>query len=202
MDILKNIIQSSLFGLLLLVSASSTAQDRTELEKQRAEIQAEIEQVKRRLDETSSNKKETLGQLALLQRKLRLRESAIRNLNQQITSMQRDINKSRNEIATLKKELDTLKSQYAQSIVYAYKNRSNYEYLNFIFSATSFNDALKRVEYLKAYRKMREQHANDILATQELLAKKIEQLEKKHCRERQRAGKTAGRKESIGGRNQ
>mgnify|MGYP000872784408 CR=1 FL=1 len=178
MDILKNIIQSSLFGLLLLVSASSTAQDRTELEKQRAEIQAEIEQVKRRLDETSSNKKETLGQLALLQRKLRLRESAIRNLNQQITSMQRDINKSRNEIATLKKELDTLKSQYAQSIVYAYKNRSNYEYLNFIFSATSFNDALKRVEYLKAYRKMREQHANDILATQELLAKKIEQLEK------------------------
>lgn len=178
MDILKSILKTSLICICLLATSAIFAQDRSELEKQRAEIQAEIEQVRKSLNETTSNRKESLGQLALLQRKLRLRESAIRNLNQQITTMQRDINKSRNEISTLKSELDTLKMQYEHSIVYAYKNRSNYEFLNFIFSATSFNDALKRVEYLKAYRKIREQHAKDILSTQELLTKKIAQLEK------------------------
>lgn len=165
--------------VLFIAAVNTQAQtaDRSALEKQRADIQAEIEQVKNSLNETTKNRKESLGQLALLQRKLRLRESAIRNLNQQIAAIQRDINSSRNEISTLKKELDTMKVQYERSVVYAYKNRSNYEFLNFIFSANSFNDALKRVEYLKAYRRFREQHARNILSTQELLTKKIASLE-------------------------
>ena len=90
-----------------------------------------------------------LGQLALLQRRLRLRESAMRNINQQIDLIQGEVNESWREIVKLKAELDTLKVQYAQSIVFAYKNRSSYDFLNFIFSATSFNDALRRFEYLE-----------------------------------------------------
>jgi septal ring factor EnvC (AmiA/AmiB activator) len=62
-------------------------------------------------------------------------------------------------------------------VVYAYKNRSNYDFLNFIFSAASFNDALKRVEYLKSYRSYREQQATNINNTQSLLQKKIGTLE-------------------------
>ena len=166
--------------LLFFVGLCSVgyAQNRSELEKQRAEIQREIEQVRRSLNETTKNRKASLGQLTLLQRKLRLRESAIKNINQQIYSIQSTINQSRNEITRLKRELDTLKVQYEKSVVYAYKNRSNYEFLNFIFSASSFNDALKRVEYLKTYRNFRAQHADDILNTQALLQQKIAGLEK------------------------
>ena len=67
--------------------------------------------------------------------------------------------------------------QYEKSVVYAYRNRSNYDFLNFIFSASSFNDALKRVEYLKSYRSYREQQTNVIKGTQDLLQKKIGSLE-------------------------
>lgn len=162
----------------LAVGSLSFAQSRSELEKQRADIQREIEQVRRSLNETTKNRKASLGQLTLLQRKLRLRESAIKNINQQIYTIQGDINQSRNEITRLKRELDTLKVQYEKSVVYAYKNRSNYEFLNFIFSASSFNDALKRVEYLKTYRNYRAQHAQDITNTQTLLQQKIAGLEK------------------------
>ena len=42
------------------------------------------------------------------------------------------------QINHLKLQLDTLKQNYAKSLVFAYKNRSNYDYLNFIFSATNF----------------------------------------------------------------
>ncbi len=77
----------------------------------------------------------------------------------------------------LKAELDTLKIQYAQSIVFAYKNRSSYDFLNFIFSANTFNDALRRIEYLKSYRAYREERAENIRNTQQLLQAKIDGLQ-------------------------
>jgi septal ring factor EnvC (AmiA/AmiB activator) len=79
--------------------------------------------------------------------------------------------------------LDTLKAQYAKSVVYAYKNRSNYDYLNFIFSANSFNDALKRITYLKEYRNYREKQVETIKETQALIAQRQkQQLAKKETK--------------------
>ena len=72
--------------------------------------------------------------------------------------------------------MDTLRVQYAQSIVFAYKNRSSYDFLNFIFSANTFNDAMRRIEYLKSYRAYREERAENIRNTQALLQSKIDGL--------------------------
>ena len=72
--------------------------------------------------------------------------------------------------------MDTLKSRYAKSISFAYKNRSGYEYLNFLFSANSFNDAVKRITYLKNYRQNREAQAKAIALSQLDLNDKISQL--------------------------
>ncbi len=156
--------------------AQAPTQSRSDLEKERASIQKEIEDVKRSLDITHKNRKQTLGQLALLQKRLRLRELAISNINQQLNFIQADMNNSWSEIIKLKKELDTLRKQYAESVIYAYENRTNYDFLNFIFAANNFNDAIKRVEYLKSYRTYREQRADNILKTQVLLQNKIDGL--------------------------
>src|SRR5450631_1966592 len=156
--------------------AQSPAQNRSDLEKERASIQKEIEDVKNSLDVTHKNKKQTLGQLALLQKRLRLRQAAIANINLQLNFIQADMNNSWQEIIKLKKELDTLRKQYAESVVYAYENRTNYDFLNFIFAAGNFNDAIKRVEYLKSYRAYREQRADNIQKTQVLLQNKIDGL--------------------------
>ena len=163
------------FGLVLvIIGLTLNAQtNRTELERERADIQRQIEDVRRTLDQTKKNRKETLGQLRLLQRKLALREKAIRNINQQINVIDAQVNQSWRDILRLRKELDTLKLQYEKSVVYAYKNRSNYDFLNFIFSATSFNDALKRVEYMKSYRAYREQQADNIRHTQDQLNQRL-----------------------------
>jgi septal ring factor EnvC (AmiA/AmiB activator) len=72
--------------------------------------------------------------------------------------------------------LDTLKVKFAKSIVFAYKNRSSYEYLNFLFSAGSFNDAVKRITYLKSYRQNRETQANAIAKSEQLLTDKVNTL--------------------------
>jgi septal ring factor EnvC (AmiA/AmiB activator) len=169
-------------GLILVLAIGRSVaqpppvQSRADLEKERAAIQKEIEDVRQSLDQTHKNKRETLGQLALLQRRLHLRESAIRNINAQIDVIQGDMNESWREILKLRNELDTLRIQYSQSIVFAYKNRSSYDFLNFIFSATTFNDAFRRVEYLKSYRAYREERAENIRNTQQLLQSKIDGL--------------------------
>jgi murein hydrolase activator len=165
-----------MFLTRVLAQTPAPAQTRSDLEKERAAIQKEIEDVKRSLDETHKNKRETLGQLALLQRRLRLRESAINNINAQINIIEGDLNESWREILKLRNELDTLRIQYAQSIVFAYKNRSSYDFLNFIFSASNFNDALHRIQYLKSYRSYREERAENIHRTQGLLQSKIDGL--------------------------
>jgi septal ring factor EnvC (AmiA/AmiB activator) len=176
---LKQLLAAILLFMFVLRSAAQPppVQTKADLEKERAEIQKEIDAVRLSLDETHKNKRETLGQLALLQRRLRLRESAIRNINAQIDVIQNDMNDSWREIVSLKTELDTLKIQYAQSIVFAYKNRSSYDFLNFIFSANTFNDAVRRIEYLKSYRAYREERAENIHNTQLLLQAKINGLQ-------------------------
>jgi septal ring factor EnvC (AmiA/AmiB activator) len=165
-----------IFYQLSACLAQAPNQSRADLEKERASIQKEIEDVKRSLDITHKNRKQTLGQLALLQKRLRLRQAAIANINQQLNFIQQDMNNSWSEIIKLKKELDTLRKQYAESVIYAYENRTNYDYLNFIFAASNFNDAIKRVEYLKSYRAYREQRAENIVKTQSLLQSKIDGL--------------------------
>ena len=61
-------------------------------------------------------------------------------------------------------------------MVYSYKNRSSSDFLNFIFSASSFNDAIKRINYLKSYRNFRELQGENILQTQDLLRNRITEL--------------------------
>ncbi|HTL07331.1 MAG TPA: peptidoglycan DD-metalloendopeptidase family protein [Chitinophagaceae bacterium] len=167
-----------LLALLLFSSFLSFAQQqgKAELERERAAIQKEIDDVKRSLDETKRNKKASLAQLNAVQKKLQLRQREINVINQQMQLIEGDINQGWRDITKLKKELDTLKLQYGKSVVYSYKNRSNYDFLNFIFSASSFNDALKRVSYLKSYRAYREEQANNIVRTQDQIQGKITNL--------------------------
>lgn len=166
--------------LLLLTSLGwgAVAQNTSsaDLKKQQAQIQKEIDALKSQLAETNKSKRKSLAELNLVQKKLRLRESQIKNINQQINLIQGDINQSWRDIVKLRAELDTLKNQYEKSVVYAYKNRSNYDFVNFIFSAGSFNDALKRMAYLKSYRNYREQQATNIRNTQTQLEQKIDNL--------------------------
>lgn len=166
------------FSLVFLCAFGVRAQQQSsdDLKKKQSEIQQEIDDLRRTLNDTKKNKKASLGQLALINKKLRLREQAIGNINDQIENIQSSISQNYSEISRLNKELDTLKEHYKKSVVYAYKNRSNYEFLNFIFASNSFNEALKRIEYLKSYRQYREQQAQTIKNTQQLLNQKNEGL--------------------------
>lgn len=162
--------------LFCSVQVHAQNNERETLEKRKQETQREIDALNRQFEDLKKNKKQSLGQLALIQNKIKLRNRLISNINDQVRMIDGNINDSYREIRRLQKDLDTLRMQYSKNVVYAYKNRSNYDFLNFIFSASSFNDALRRVNYLKAYRNYRTQQMDVIAKTETLYKQKIEEL--------------------------
>lgn len=149
--------------------------DKTSMINERNQIQQELKEIQSALNTVNGQQKENLTQLAALNRKIELQEKYINNIGKEIHLIDDDIYYSAIEISRLKNQLDTLKAHYARTVVYAYKNRSNYDYLNFIFSANTFNDALKRVAYLKSYRDYRQKQMGDITKTKDLIAKRYQQ---------------------------
>jgi len=172
----KKIIGSLFFLSVLFTAASAQpVTDKAQLEKERKDLQRELQEIQAIYDKVKGQTKQSLGQLNVLKRKIDVQEKYISNINREIRSIDDDIYLSNLEIYRLQKQVDTLKAQYAKTVVYAYKNRSNYDYLNFLFSANSFNDAIRRVSYLKRYREYREKQVNTILETQQLIAQRKQQ---------------------------
>ena len=179
---LKNSYSCKLIFALLLAlffsifSMELHAQTREELEKKRKEILEEISELQQTQSTITKDKKASLSQLKLIENKLRKRYAFIDNLNDDMRLIDNTIFSNNREIYRLQKQLDTLRLQYAKTIEYAYKNRSNYDMMNFIFTASNFNDAIRRISYLKSYRRYRDEQAENIIKTSKALKSKIEAL--------------------------
>ncbi len=174
---MRNILLFIFIGLLVVAGSAVQAQSKEDLEKQRREIQAEIEELRRSQASVKKDRSQSLTQLRRIQNLIRKRDAIIATINKQVSLIDNDIANNNNEIERLSRQLDTFKVQYAKTIEYAYKNRSSYDMLHFIFSATNFNDAVKRIAYLKSYREYRGKQLDNIRTTQELLADKNKDLE-------------------------
>lgn len=159
-----------------LLQMALFAQDKNELERKRKQTLQEIDMLTRQYSDIKKNQKQSIGQLTLIQNKIRLRNEVINTINKQVRAINGDINTSYVEMRRLKKDLDTLKMTYAHNVVYAYKNRSSYDFLNFLFSATNFNDAIRRIAYMKAYRSYRAEQLEVINKTELMYRDKIAQL--------------------------
>jgi septal ring factor EnvC (AmiA/AmiB activator) len=170
-------LRKLLFVFFCLITISVYAQDtKEEIKAKQQQLQKEIDDLNNTLSQIKSSRKQSLGQLALVQRKIAARTQLINTINKDMRRLDDNIYLDQLQINHLKLQLDTLKQNYAKSLVFAYKNRSNYDYLNFIFSATTFNDAIKRVAYLRSYRQYRETQVSTIQKTQDLIANKIDVL--------------------------
>jgi Membrane-bound metallopeptidase len=166
-------------ALILFSQQAGLAQNgsnKDELQKQRLQLKKEIEETERVLNETRSTTKVNIGQLNTINKRIDLQDNVIENITGQLRYIENDISRSQKEVNKLARVLDTLKQEYAKSMVYSYMNRNNYDFLNFIFSASSFNDAIKRVAYLKSYRTYREMQGENISRTQNLLQQRINEL--------------------------
>lgn len=162
--------------ILLSIAAIAQQPTREELEQRRVQLLQTIKETENQLANTQKNTKATMGQLRALQTKLAGRQKLIDNINQEINQIGNSIEHSTKEIDRLKGNLDILKARYAQSVRYAYKSRSSYDMLAFLFSSDDYNEAVRRLKYLKRYRDYRKDQADQIRLTQSKLKGEISSL--------------------------
>lgn len=147
------------------------AQSSIDLKKQRQRLSNEIELLNKSLQKTSSNKNLTVKQVNALLAQIKLREEKISTISSEMTLIDREINKNTREIKKLESELTELKKNYANMIQFAYRNKSGYNKLMFLFAAHDFNQAFKRVKYLQQFSESRKVQAKEIEQTQSELKK-------------------------------
>ncbi|QES87182.1 peptidoglycan DD-metalloendopeptidase family protein [Rhizosphaericola mali] len=151
-------------------------QTKADIQREQAQLKKDLADLNQTLTEIRSSRKKSLSELYLVQKKIQTRQALVENIQKEIVVLNTSIQQNEATINTYSKQLDTLKRKYAANLAFAYKNRSNYNYVNFIFSAASFNDAIKRITYLRSYRQYRESQVANIKNLQATLRAKIDEL--------------------------
>jgi septal ring factor EnvC (AmiA/AmiB activator) len=181
-----------LFVCIILCSTlwvcSYGQQTRAEIQQEQKSLQKELNELNETLSQVRQTRKLSLRELNLLEKKIKARQSLIESINDEMQDLNTKITNYNAEVQTNKKQLDTLTTKYAESLVFAYKNRSKYNYINFLFSSNTFNEALRRVAYLKSYRAYRETQADNIKKAQAALRANIAKLESTKSEKRIAAG--------------
>jgi murein hydrolase activator len=166
------------FLLLFCLAVNANAQTKKELEQKKLKLQKEINLTNKLLNETQKTKGLSLDELLKLKSKINARTELITAINSEMTFINKEINLNNETIKGLEIELVRLKGEYAKIIYYAFKHRSSYDKMMFIFASKDFNQAYKRLKYIQQYTEYRKSQAKEIILTQETLQVKIADLNK------------------------
>ncbi|MBE6337351.1 MAG: hypothetical protein E7068_00885 [Lentimicrobiaceae bacterium] len=162
---------------LLMINIAAWSQSTESLEKKINSIQKDIKLAEKLLKETSKNKETTINQVSLLQTQIKQRESLIRTYQNQVNALNRDIQKNKNEIAALKKDLTLFQKEYANLLLIAYRNKGKTNNLLFIFSSEDFNQAMRRMRYIRELNDLVKVKIEEIKDTQEKINEQLEKNE-------------------------
>ena len=195
-----------LISLLLVLPLFAQAQlptgdTRQTLENQRKEIVQEITETENQLKTLKSDKKVTLTQLNVLQEQLTERQLLIDNLNDEVKYIDYRIALCNRQIAGLRKKLERFKLQYARSIRYSYRNRTTLDMLAFLCSSNDFNEAIRRMRYLKLMRAMRQQQADKIRETHAAIYHQLDLLNAEKAAKDKLLVDLTGQHELLAGEN-
>lgn len=166
-------------SLLLLLAGTAFGQSKKQLESQRNQLMEQISFTKKQIAEVQRKKAASVNQLVTLRKQIQVREQLIENYANDISLTQLQIDNLNELIGALERDLARLKEEYGRMLQVAYRNRSNYNNLMLVLSASDFNQAFKRLRYLQQYNDFRQTQVRLINQTQEGLNRRKAQLELK-----------------------
>lgn len=164
------------------------SQSTEELKKKKQAIEKEISYTNQLLEKVKKDKKQSVNYLKVLQKQIRNQNNLLvtldnefKSIDRQITKINEKIFQTKTDIENEEKRLEKLKAEYAKMIYNLYVKKASRNDLVFIVSAKSFNQAYKRLAYLKQYTKFRQNQTFKIQQTKEVLKLKGESLLKEEA---------------------
>ena len=152
--------------LLLLLNSSLMAQQKAKLQERKKLLLEEIQFSNKVLEQTKKEKDVSFHQLKTLKQKIAIRSQLIRTIQKEVGYIKKEIELIQNEKLLLELELDSLKVNYTYLIQQAYKSRKHFNRLLFLFSSRDFQQAYKRLSYMRQISQYRLSQANTISVKQ------------------------------------
>lgn len=137
-----------LFTAVVITFQGFTQESQKQLEKKREKLEKEIAFTNKLLGETLLDRNVTVSQLRLLNVKINQRTDLLATLKSEVYLIDNKIEKTEFLLFDLNEELKNLKQKYAKIAWHAFKYKTAYNKLIFLFSAEDFNQAYQRMRYL------------------------------------------------------
>ncbi|HEY3372358.1 MAG TPA: peptidoglycan DD-metalloendopeptidase family protein [Prolixibacteraceae bacterium] len=174
---MNKIKQYFLLFFILLLALASNGQSLEELRKKKENTNEQIKYTNRLLEEAKTNEKKTLNKYNILNKQIELRSNLISGINSEVGVLAEFIDQNAWLVSSLNADLDQLKREYANMILFAQRNQTNYSKVLFLLSSNSFNQAYKRLMYLRQYTEYRKKQAELILWIHDLVEVKVSHLQ-------------------------
>ena len=175
---MKRLNKRTLIIALFFVTNWLIAQTKQDLKTQKLSIEKDIKYTTELLKKTKFNKTKSLNYLNALETQIKNKKQLLIALNIETSVINKKIKKIEltvleieQEIILEKKNLKTLKEEYSKMIYAAFKQGSFSRSIIFILSSEDFNQAYKRILYLKQYSVFRKNQAKKIRESQKKLTK-------------------------------
>jgi septal ring factor EnvC (AmiA/AmiB activator) len=143
--------------LSLLIPFSGLAQSRRELEKKRKKVQEEIQYTRGILQKTSAQKSATLHKIGAINRIIDQQAEVIKDLNIELSEADKEIGIQNETLEELKASYQSERLKLRKTVLKAYKGRKSANQLAFVFAASSFRQAVRRMYYLSRLSDYRKQ---------------------------------------------
>lgn len=160
-----------------LNSFSQSKSDLDKLKNKKANNEKEIKNIQKFLQEAQKTKAISENKLQLINKNIELRKDQISIIGSEIEILDEKITENNEVIASMGKDLENLKEEYSRMVVYAYNNRDPYLQLMYVLSSDDFNQAYKRIEFVKEYSEYRKNQISIIKSVQTTINEKIVKLE-------------------------
>tara|TARA_B100001093_G_scaffold520499_2_gene616954 strand:- start:73319 stop:74566 length:1248 start_codon:yes stop_codon:yes gene_type:complete len=180
---MKNNITYLAFFVIYFFAINSYSQSTENLKQKKLIIEKEISYTNQLLEKVEKDKKKSVNYLKVLQKQIKNQNNLLATLDKefklidrQIIKIKEKINITKTDIENEENRLKRLKEEYAKMIYNMHINKAGRTDLIFIVSSESFNQAYKRLAYLKQYTTFRKNQTQKIQETKDFLKLKGENL--------------------------
>jgi septal ring factor EnvC (AmiA/AmiB activator) len=157
-----------------------TAEGQTTVEELREQIrrdQQQLEATNALLGRNRDNIRLSERGLKLVRNNIAIRRNMVRNLEREAALILSEITANTRQVRELDTQLEALKTEYGAMIRSAWENHKLNNAVAFLFASRDFNDATRRIAYMKRYNAMREKRGAEIDSLDYILQYELEKLE-------------------------
>lgn len=162
--------------VLLMLPTLAGAQSIDELREQIRIAEEEIRINNELLEKTRKDQKLSESQLKIIRERIRNRQAIVTSLEKQINMINSDIGTKNRTLNSLNSQVEQLKKEYAEMARTAYKNHKLNNFLLFLFASEDFNDAIRRINFMRRYNNMRVDKSKEIRILSDSIGLEVEDL--------------------------